>query len=143
MSDVLNSYKQIIEARRAQDHVQDLTLPSGSTWKVSDPPLAHFMSAGKLPPALVEKMVAIAKESGGDPQAVLQITAKRLGPDDMVSFLIVTRDMLLHCVREPRISTETPTPEDAIAPEDILPEDFAFLRDWMWSGGAAQPVTAE
>lgn len=137
MSEAAKNYKQLASAKRQEETVHDVTLPSGAVWKMADPPIQRFIATGKLPQGLVTKMTAIAKRTGGDPGETGKEMLKNLSPEDMVSTLFFVRDLLQYCARDPKISTETPTPDDAIAPEEIIPEDFEFLSNWVLSGGNA------
>jgi hypothetical protein len=125
-------YKKLASAKQG-DMVQEVTLPSKAVWKMLEPPIKQFVMAGKLPASLAAKMAGIAQRHEGevDGEAML----KELSREDLMKNLEFGRDLLLHCAVEPRISLAVPLPEDAIAPEDILPEDFEFLLGWVMSGG--------
>jgi hypothetical protein len=122
-------YQELASGKRSE--ATEVTLPSGAVWKLREPPIQQWIVSGKLPSALAAKMAQAASNGGADdPQQMLQ----QLTPEDLLSNLEFGRDLLLFCAVEPRI-TLGPTNENAIAPEDILPEDFAFLMSWVLSGG--------
>lgn len=125
-------YKKLASAKRT---VYDLPLPSGAVWKVIDPPLQQFIATGRIPVGLAAQMASIAERNNSDPEATGMAMVKELGTENLLKNLEFGRDLLLHSVIEPRISNASPTPEDAIAPEDILPEDFEFVLGWALSGG--------
>lgn len=137
MGNRAEKYKKRGQEKREEEELQEVTLPSGEVWLMATPPIQRFIRLGKLPDAMVAKMMAIMKSSKGDPAETGRLAAQRMTPDEMVSNLIFARDLLYYCAREPRISVEYPTPDDAIAPEDIIPEDFDFLTNWVMSGGNA------
>jgi hypothetical protein len=111
------------------DTLIDVTLPSGAVWKLRQPPIQQFIAAGKLPSSLVGKLAAAAA-TDSDPNAAV----KTLNPTELIQSLEFSRDLLLACAVEPRISLN-PKSDDEIAPEEILPEDFQFLMKWVIQGG--------
>jgi hypothetical protein len=127
-------YKQMASAKQGSALI-DVTLPSGAVWKLKEPPIQQFVMAGKLPASLAAKMAAIAKKHEGNKDATGKAMVSEIGTEGLMKNLEFGRDLLLHCAVEPRISIESPVPDDAIAPEDILPEDFEFLIGWVMSGG--------
>jgi hypothetical protein len=129
-------YKKLASAKRAEAETFDVTLPSGAVWKLTEPPIQQFVLSGKLPAALAAKMVKAAKESGGDKEQAKQAMFEELTTEDIMSNLAFGRDLLLVCAVHPRIVLNAdPDSETEIAPEDILPEDFMFLVNWMLRGG--------
>lgn len=127
-------YKKLASAKRAEAVTFDVTLPSGSMWKLIEPPIQQFMLAGKLPASLTAKIAAIAtKTNGGSAEATREMMSE-LTPEDLLDNLAFGRDLLLFCAIEPRISLN-PSSDNEIAPEDILPEDFLFLINWVMTGG--------
>lgn len=122
-------YKKLASAKRAE--AVKVELPSGGTWKMRELPIQQFMLAGKLPTALATRMAEIAANKDGDKGESILAT---LSPDELVAIMLFARDALVFCAVEPRIST-TPTGDDEIGPEDILPEDFEFLTNWVLTGG--------
>jgi hypothetical protein len=128
-----SDYKKLASAKRTEAVVFDVELPSGSVWKLREPPIEQFILAGKLPASLTSKMAGLAKANGNSVQAQKDLLAK-LTPEDIMSNLEFGRDLILYCAVEPQISLH-PTNDDQIAPEDILPDDFMFLVNWVLSGG--------
>jgi hypothetical protein len=117
--------------------IHGVRLPSGSVWQLIDPPAECFRLAGKLPAGLLSKVAPKSKAPGIDDDELRRLAFKKLSPEEVVSNLTFARELLALCSRDPKISLVTPTPADAIAPENILPEDFEFLKDWILSGGNA------
>lgn len=123
-----NDYRKLASAKRAE--AMDVTLPSGAVWKLCEPPIQQFVLAGKLPSSMAAKLAKIAQDGNADGKAVLP----NLDPEELMGALAFGRDLLLHCAVKPQISLN-PIGEDQIAPEDIMPEDFTFLLNWVLSGG--------
>lgn len=137
MESAAAKYKKLASAKRSEATLHEITLPSGAVWKLMDPPVSQFVMAGKLPSSLAAKMAEAIKGSGGDIVEAQKRAMASLSPEDIVANLEFGRDLLLACAVEPRISLTYPTPDDAVAPEDILPVDFTFLIEWVMSGGNA------
>jgi hypothetical protein len=129
------SYAKHAQAKRSELSLNEIKLPSGFVWKLADPPIQQFVMSGKLPSHLAAKMAAAIKASGGDVAEAQKKAMASLSPEDIIANLEFGRDLLLACAIEPRISLEHPVPDDAVAPEDILPEDFSFLLNWVMKGG--------
>lgn len=127
-------YKTHISAKRAAEKTFDVELPSGAVWKLREPPIQQFMLAGKLPASLASKMAKVAERSGEDAKAAQVAMTAELTAEDVMGSLEFGRDLLLHCAVEPEISLK-PVNDNQIAPEDIWPEDFAFLINWVLTGG--------
>lgn len=126
-----SDYKKLASAKRAE--AMDVELPSGAVWKLREPPIQQFVLAGKLPSAMAAKLAKIAQENNNDAAGRKAIMSS-LDSDELIGALSFGRDLLLHCAVEPVISLN-PTSDDQIAPEDIMPEDFTFLMNWVLSGG--------
>lgn len=129
-----NDYRKLASAKRVDGEVFDVTVPSGSVWKLREPPIQQFVLAGKLPATLAAKMTGIAQQYEGDEAGAKKALMDQLSPEDIVSNLAFGRDLLLHCAIEPKISLN-PKNDNEIAPEEILPEDFGFLISWVMTGG--------
>lgn len=129
-----SDYKKLASAKRTEAVVFDVELPSGAVWKLREPPIQQFVLSGKLPAALAAKMVKTAKEAGGDKEAAKAAMFEQLTTEDIMTNLAFGRDLLLVCAVEPEISLN-PVNDNQIAPEDILPDDFMFLVNWLLRGG--------
>lgn len=127
-------YKKLASAKRVEAEVFDVTLPSGSVWKLREPPIQQFVLAGKLPASLAAKMAKAAQDGKNNPDGANQDLQDSLTPEDLLNNIAFGRDLLLFCAVEPKISLN-PVHDDEIAPEDILPEDFGFLMSWVMTGG--------
>lgn len=125
-----NDYRKLASAKRAE--AMDVELPSGAVWKLREPPIQQFIMAGKLPTSMAAKLAKLAKES--DSADGRKAVLNSLDPGELVTALAFGRDLLLSCAVEPVISLN-PTSDTEIAPEDIMPEDFTFLMNWVLSGG--------
>jgi hypothetical protein len=125
-------YKKLASAKRLETF--DVETPSGAVWKMREPPIEQFIIAGKLPASLAAKMASVVGRSGGDKDSASKAMLTELEPEDLMNNLTFGRDLLLYCAVEPRISL-SPTDENEIAPEDILPDDFMFLISWVMTGG--------
>lgn len=137
MTSAAAKYKKNASEKRSSQKVYDVSLPSGFVWRLTDPPISQFVMAGKLPSSLAAKIAEAIKGSGGDMAEAQKRAMASLSPEDIVANLEFGRDLLLACAVEPRISLQHPTPDDCIAPEEILPEDFSFLIEWVMRGGDA------
>lgn len=124
-------YKKLAAKKRLTTDIYDLQLPSGAIWKLRKPPIEQFIMAGKLPTALVARMAKAAKKDAEATDVMRDLSA-----DEMVASLEFGRDLLLYCAVEPAIALN-PKGENEIAPEDILPDDFLFLINWLITGGRA------
>ncbi len=131
-----SDYKKLASAKRTEMVTFDVTLPSGCVWKLREPPIKQYVLAGKLPAAFAGKMASLAKKTGADATAARQAMADSLSPQDLMDSLEFGRDLLLFCAVEPQIALK-PISDNQIAPEDILPEDFDFLINWVLSGGTS------
>lgn len=129
-------YKKLASAKRVEDAAIDVTLPSGCVWKLKEPPIQQWVIAGKLPSSLVAKMASAAQNASnnGTSDVAMKEFAEQLTPEDIMNNLAFGRDLLLHCAVEPRITPDG-VGENAIRPEDILPDDFMFLINWVMRGG--------
>jgi hypothetical protein len=128
-------YKKLASQKRTEEVLHDVPVPSGGVWKMREPPIEQWVLAGKLPGSLVSKMAAAAG-TNGDLDAAKKGLLQTLKPEDLLNSLEFGRDLLLYCAVEPRIKMDAdPESETEIAPEDILPEDFPFLINWVLTGG--------
>lgn len=127
-------YRKLATQKQSEIKVFDVTLPSGAVWKLKEPPIQQFVLAGKIPASLAAKMAKAASKSGGNMATAKESAIKDLSADDLLNSLAFGRDLLLYCAVSPKISLD-PKADDEIAPEEILPEDFTFLINWVMKGG--------
>lgn len=127
-------YRKLVSEKQTEIPLFDVTLPSGAVWKLKEPPIQQFVLAGKIPASFAAKMARIAGKSGGNMAAAKETALKDLSADDLLDSLAFGRDLLLYCAVSPKISLD-PKTEDEIAPEEIHPEDFTFLINWVMKGG--------
>lgn len=123
-----SEYKKLTQAKQKSE-LLNVELPSGAVFICRRPPVQQWILAGRLPENLASKLTDAAKESADS-------ALKELKPDELMKALMFGRDLIVHSVIEPKIALE-PKTENEIAPEDILPEDFEFLLNWVMSGGEA------
>ncbi len=133
-------YKLAVAGKKGEAKLHEVTLPSGFVWKLKEPPVQQFITAGKLPGSLVEKMVQInATYQGQDAATISAAVARVAEPSEVVAMMTFARDLLMHCAVDPRIVIDG-TGEDEIDPAEIDPEDFQFLMTWVWGGGKSGEV---
>lgn len=129
-----SDYRKLASAKRAEAPIFDVSLPSGAVWQLREPPIQQWVLSGKLPASLTAKMAAAANQNNSE-DAQKAIVAQ-LTPEDLINNLAFGRDLLLYCAVNPRIvPNANPENEDEIAPEEILPDDFSFLINWVMVGG--------
>lgn len=127
-------YRKLASAKQSEVAVFDVTLPSGAVWKLKEPPIQQFVLSGKLPSSLAAKMAKAVSKSNGDVASAKADAINELSADDLLDSLAFGRDLLLYCAVSPKIALE-PTADDEIKPEEILPDDFTFLINWVMKGG--------
>jgi hypothetical protein len=112
---------------------EKITLPSGAEWQMRLPNLEQWVIAGKLPSSLVGKMAEAAKASDGQNEQAAVELLKSFTEDEFNKALILGRELLIYSAVEPKVSSDGSG--DTLAIEDILPDDFAYLTKYVWSGG--------
>jgi hypothetical protein len=124
-------YLEVASRRKGTDSaVFDLPMPSGAVWKVLPIKLDQYITSGRLPLHLIQHLGSVKNI-----EAKAAEFAEKLSGADIVNMYTIVRDAMLFNVVEPKISlTET---DEALTPEQILPEDFEFFRDFVFSGGQA------
>lgn len=137
-STAAEKYRNLAAKKRSEGVLHSLTLPSGAVWKLREPPLQQFIVAGNLPASLLKKMFSAARNAGlSDASAEsCEALVKAFTADELVVQLEFARDLILYCSVEPKISLD-PQNDNELAPTDILPEDFEFLKNWVMNGGRA------
>jgi hypothetical protein len=122
--------------KHAQKHqkLETVPLPSGKSFIMRLAPIQQWVTTGILPASLAGKMqiAARAKDKNKAAAAVLESFTE----EDYAKQQELSRKLLEFCCVEPRISIDGSDAE-ALAPADLLPEDFEFLVEWCWSGGEA------
>lgn len=127
-------YRKLVSEKQSEIPVFDVTLPSGAVWKLKEPPIQQFVLAGKVPASLAAKLAKSASKSGGNLASAKETAIQDLSANDLLDSLAFGRDLLLYCAVSPKISLD-PKEDDEIAPEEIHPDDFTFLINWVMKGG--------
>lgn len=117
---------------RNREKIEELTLPSGAVFRVRAAPIAQWSTVGILPASLAAKMQAAAKAT--DIEGVAKQILATFTEKDFMQQQELGRKLLEYCCIEPKVAVNSEA-ADTISPEDILPEDFQFLMQWLWSGG--------
>lgn len=123
--------------KEGREPTVDLALPSGATFTLRRPPLEVWTVSGKIPQALIS---ARTRESG---------TNCEIGDDELLASIVFVRDALLYACVSPKLIP--PTPEDDLAgrrelgddelwADELDPEDFEYLANWIKSGCPGVPV---
>jgi hypothetical protein len=105
----------------ALDEAVDLELPSGMVIRARRPDPSQLLLWGHLPLGLAAEVGQAARAGR---------TSDEGSPDNqqLLASLALSRDLLLYCCVEPRISL-TPS-RDEIHPKDVPLEDALFLLRW-------------
>jgi hypothetical protein len=129
-----SEYKKLASEKQV---VEELLLPSGAVFKMRVAPIQQWVTTGVLPASLTAKMQKASQTKEKD--AVNEYVLRHFTEQDFIDSQKVGKRMLEYCAVEPKvvINTEpgTELPDDAITPEDILPEDFEAIMKWIWAGG--------
>lgn len=125
-----SDYKKLASQKQT---TEEITLPSGATFKLRVAPLKQWVAVGILPASLTAKMQEIVKQV--DNEAAGQYVLEHFTEQDFANQQQLGRRLLEYCAVEPKVKIDAAPDDDAIAPEDIMPEDFEVIMKWIWSGG--------
>jgi hypothetical protein len=132
-----SEYKNLVKDKQQTESVE---LPSGAVFLVRPAPLKQWTMTGILPASLAAKMQLVA-QAGKDTQKAAAVVLNSFTEKDFLQQQELGRKLVEFCAVEPKISVDGSNP-DAIAPEDMPPDDFEALMKWIWSGGKASAELA-
>jgi hypothetical protein len=126
-------YREIRERRRAEqlanvssEGLFDVPVSSGMVFKCRKPVLETYVISGLMPMSLTEKLSAVVKAAGINPDADLE---KKLTDREAKQTLIFARTLVDDICVEPRI-VEAAQTDDEVSRHEVLPEDFKDLVQW-------------
>jgi hypothetical protein len=128
-----SEYKKLASAKQVTEEVR---LPSGAVFKMRLAPIQQWVATGIMPASLSAKMQQIVNDAKSEDDVTKRVLAT-FTEQDFIDQQKVGRRLLEYCAVEPKVRVD-PAAEpdlDAIAPEDILDNDFRELMKWIWSGG--------
>lgn len=109
----------------------EITLPSGSVFKMRRPPLDVWIAAGRVPQSFLRAMLQ-AQEGGAAADV-------NLTPDETIDGLAFVTEAVIYACVEPRVGLN-PDSDDVLDLAEIDSDDFQFLTQWILQGSPGVPV---
>src|SRR5262249_7719723 len=123
----------------AAEPAAEITLPSGAMFICRRPPLQVWITAGKIPQSFLHQYLG---REGGE-------GAPELTDEQTVQAIVFVRECLIYAVVEPRLilpkleydfSGRPELGENELWADELAPEDFEFLTQWIMAGCTGVPV---
>jgi hypothetical protein len=127
-------YRELVQQNQKQEPLFEVLCPSGMAFKCTKPNLQIYLASGRLPSFLQIQMKIVKLQQKGESEFQQQVEQDENLQKEVLSNAIFVRDLILRNVREPRL-VETPTNDEELGFDELLPADFEYLGAWMVSGG--------
>ena len=121
------------QRRQGREITGAISLPSGAQFTMRRPPLDLWIAAGKIPQSFLRAM--LEAQQGGASAAVRFSVEETL---DGYSFLT---EAIIYAAVEPRLSLDGSG--DTLRLDELDPEDFRFLIQWVQAGSPGVAVATE
>ena len=124
--------KQYRRLRQSVEVTADVTLPSGAVFTLRRPSLDTWIASGRMPQTFLKAML--------EAQQATPATQVIFSAEEQMDGIQFVRDLVCYACVSPKVSAN-PTSEDVLDIAELSAEDYAFLSQWVQTGGPDVPVT--